>query len=105
MVVNCTKWNTSEACVKQNNCLICKYGREIESIATATTKITTTIMTVPFGSFLRTLNGHSSAITSLTVLQNGDLASVSWDLTIKIWSPIDTLKRTLNGHTNRVFAL
>jgi WD40 repeat protein len=40
------------------------------------------------------------------VLQNGDLASGSSDYTIKIWNPIDgTLKRTLNGHTNVVYAL
>jgi WD40 repeat protein len=43
---------------------------------------------------------------ALTVLQNGDLASGSWDSTIKIWNPIDgTLKRTLNEHTDEVCAL
>jgi WD40 repeat protein len=40
------------------------------------------------------------------VLQNGDLASGSDDLTIKIWNPNNgTLKRTLNGHNLHVNAL
>ena len=45
-------------------------------------------------------------VRALTVLQNGDLASGSNDLAIKIWNPINgTLKRTLNGHTSYVLAL
>jgi WD40 repeat protein len=40
------------------------------------------------------------------VLNNGDLASGSWDKTIKIWNATDgTLKRTLYGHTDYVYAL
>jgi hypothetical protein len=31
------------------------------------------------------LMGHSGVVCSLAVLHNGDLASGSWDRTIKIW--------------------
>jgi WD40 repeat protein len=33
------------------------------------------------------LSGHSDVILGLTLLPNGELASVSFDRTIKIWSP------------------
>jgi WD40 repeat protein len=76
-------------CVEQNNIPICKCGIESTAIDSLTT--------VPSGSLLQTLNGHNSSVEGLTVLQNGDSASGSWDNTIKIWNPIDgTLKRTLN---------
>ncbi len=48
---------------------------------------------------------HIYDVSTLTVLQNGDLASGSYDTTIKIWNPIDgTLKRTLIGHIFSVSA-
>jgi WD40 repeat protein len=105
-------WFQSGACVRQNNIPICKCG--IASTTTASTSYITTTpnpttiltTTVPFGSLLLTLNGHSW-VEALTVLQNGDLVS-SGDFvsSIKIWNPIDgTLKRTLYGHTSYVRAL
>ena len=40
------------------------------------------------------------------MLQNGDLVSGSADTTIKIWNTEgETVKRTLTGHTEYVFAL
>ena len=55
---------------------------------------------------IRTLTGHSDAVTSLVFLPNGYLASGSWDNTIKIWNvSIGSLFQTLEGHTKEVFAL
>ena len=34
---------------------------------------------------LKTLEGHTSIVTSLAVLSDGSLASGSWDNTIRIW--------------------
>jgi WD40 repeat protein len=53
-----------------------------------------------------TLIGHNDSVCSLAVLQNGDLASGSWDNTIKIWDTnTGSLKRTLVGHTGYVWSL
>jgi WD40 repeat protein len=109
-------WISSGTCVKHNNIIpICKCGiestltvNEITNTTTSstTTSTTTTTTTTPFGTLLQTLNGHTQTLHALTVLQNGDLVSGSWDSTIKIWNPIDgTLKRTLNGHTRIVHSL
>ena len=55
------------------------------------------------GKELKTLNGHTDYVWSLTVLADNTLASGSVDKTIKIW---DTEKgqliKTLNGHTGHV---
>ena len=55
---------------------------------------------------IRTLKGHTSAVFCLVVLPNGQLASGSFDKTIKIWDT-NTGKeiRTLKGHTNSVYCL
>ena len=42
----------------------------------------------------------------MELLHNGDLVSASTDKTIKIWDIKEgTVKRTLTGHTDRIFAL
>ena len=57
------------------------------------------------GTLKRTLNGHTSGVFALTLLQNGDLANGSANRTIKIWNQINgTFKRTLNGQTSGVLA-
>jgi WD40 repeat protein len=44
---------------------------------------------------IKTLTGHSDWISSLAVLKSGDLASGSYDKTIKIWdSSTGSMKRT-----------
>jgi WD40 repeat protein len=39
------------------------------------------------GSLVYTLTGHTVGLTSLATLPNGNLASGSYDKTIKIWNP------------------
>jgi len=52
------------------------------------------------------LTGQSDWVRSLAVLQNGDLASGSFDQTIKIWdSSTGSLKRTLTGHSDWVMSI
>ena len=56
---------------------------------------------------MRTLVGHNSWINSLLhITQSNELASGSWDNTIKIWS-LDTgeCKRTLLGHRKGITCL
>jgi WD40 repeat protein len=49
---------------------------------------------------IRVLTGHSGPVCSLTVLNNGELASGSWDKTIKIWNAVKgTLVKILTVHT------
>jgi WD40 repeat protein len=75
------------------------------TIKTTTIPITTTTR-LPYGTLKRTLTGHTNWVRALAVLQNGDLASGSYDNTVKIWNANDgTLKRTLTGHTSYVDAL
>lgn len=52
------------------------------------------------------LKGHTGPVTSLQVLSSGDVASGSYDQTIKIWN-INTSKcsMTLRGHTAQVSCL
>ena len=55
---------------------------------------------------IKTLNGHTNVVFSLTVLQNGNLVSGSVDNTIKIWNQTTgALIQTLAGHTDGVDAL
>ena len=49
---------------------------------------------------------HSRDVHDVAVLPNGDLASGSDDMTIKVWNPLDgSLKRTITGHTGEINAL
>jgi WD40 repeat protein len=53
-----------------------------------------------------TFTDHNGTVSSLAVLQNGDLASGSADQTIKIWDSLTgTLKKTLTGHSDWVRSL
>ena len=53
-----------------------------------------------------TLSAHNGFIYSLATLPDGDLASASWDKTIKIWDLYTgVLKRTLMGHKDMVDSL
>ena len=57
-------------------------------------------------SFINVFIWHNKAITVLTVLSNGNLASGSDDVTKMIWNPNDgLLVRTLSGHKNSVYWL
>lgn len=52
------------------------------------------------------LNGHSDLIQKIILLENGFLASGSYDKTIKIWDlNTGTLFRTINGHMSLVQSL
>jgi WD40 repeat protein len=54
---------------------------------------------------MRTLTGYIKEVTSLAVLQNGDLASGT-NQQISIWnSSTGSLKRNLTGDTNWIYAL
>ena len=54
----------------------------------------------------KTLSGHSDFIVRLIQLQNGDLASCSFDNYVKIWdSTNNTMKLTLKAHTSQVWGL
>ena len=56
------------------------------------------------GSLVRTLEGHSDCVSSVTFSPDGKLlASGSLDSTVKLWNAEDgSLVRTLEGHTARV---
>lgn len=56
---------------------------------------------------LRMLSGHTSAIYSLTILQDGRLVSGSGDKSIKIRNPKDNFNcsRTLTGHSGVIYSL
>jgi WD40 repeat protein len=57
----------------------------------------------------QTLQGHSYSVLCLTELSNGDIASGSFDKTIKIWRKDNkgnfTCIDTLQGHSNYVYCL
>ena len=57
-------------------------------------------------SLIKTLIGHTNWVVSLTVLNDGTLASGSDDLTIKLWD-INTgiVLKTLTGHTAYIWDL
>ena len=51
--------------------------------------------------YVRTLNDHKSSIFKLRTLADGNLVSVAWDNTIKIWNPYleeGALLATMTGH-------
>ena len=57
-------------------------------------------------SVVKTLNGHSSLVITLTQLSNGNLVSGSADSTIKIWNLENgSLLNTLTAHTSSVISL
>ena len=59
-----------------------------------------------FGPFEGTLEGHSINVTSLAFLGEGKLASGSDDKTIKIWNTeTGNCERTLRGHSDSVRSL
>jgi len=52
------------------------------------------------------LNGHSDWVRSLAVLQDGSLASGSYDKTIRIWdTKTGQSTKVLIGHSNYVLSL
>lgn len=55
----------------------------------------------------KVLTGHTSGVSALVHLPNGDLASSSYDKTIRIWSAKtgEQIKRTMKGHTSSVSSL
>ena len=55
---------------------------------------------------VRTLNGHKKAVCKLKCLPSGELASASWDKTVRIWNT-ESMKvvRVLNAHTFSVNSL
>ena len=52
-----------------------------------------------------TYNGHTGQVTDLITLPNGNLASASWDTTVRVWDVRGTCLLTLAGHTDWVVAL
>ncbi len=92
-------------CVNQNNFQICKCETPITPTTTSAIPNTTynSNITVSFGPELQTLTGHKGAVYALAVLKNGDLASASWNMTIKIWNLNDgSIKRTLDAHDDDI---
>jgi len=52
------------------------------------------------------LTGHQYEVLKLATLSNGNLASFSYDFTVKIWNPnTGSLLHTLLGHTSWVTSL
>jgi len=56
---------------------------------------------------IQTLGGHTHYVSSLIQLQNGMIASGSYDSTIRIWDPTQNFKciQTLEGHSDVVYSL
>jgi WD40 repeat protein len=56
---------------------------------------------------IQKLTGHSSSVTALAFSHDGaQLASASWDKTIKLWNPTTgELRKTLTGHSSIVNAV
>jgi len=59
-----------------------KFTNSTTSTTTTTTSSSTT--RTPFGSLVNTLTGHTVIVSSLTTLPNGNLASGSYDKTVRI---------------------
>lgn len=58
------------------------------------------------GYLRRSLIGHTSFVSCLIVMPNGDLASGAWDYKVIIWNLDNgSIRRTLTGHTFWVYAL
>ncbi|MBP5974414.1 NACHT domain-containing protein [Brasilonema sp. CT11] len=55
---------------------------------------------------LKTLNGHTCEVSTLAFIENGQIASGSYDRTIRIWDVITgQCLRILRGHTGFIFSL
>ena len=57
------------------------------------------------GSFKSIISIHNSAVRVVIKLSNGDLASGSGDLTIKIFNEDGFVKKSLSGPSNRIYSL
>lgn len=54
----------------------------------------------------RSLEGHTQPVTGICLLQDGRLASSSWDSTIRVWSlKDDSEPAVLHGHLESVYAV
>ena len=76
-------------------------------LASASYDSTVKLWSTQDGSLVRTLKGHSHAVTSVAFSPNGKLvASGSWDYTVKLWSTQDgSLVRTLKWYSNAVLSV
>ena len=52
-----------------------------------------------------TFNGHSSSVYSIIELKTGEIASGSYDKTIKIWDKQGKCLYTFNGHSSGVISI
>lgn len=54
------------------------------------------------------MKGHTSCVSSLVVMHNGELVSGSWDTSIKIWN-LDNgkydVKQSFHAHNSKVITL
>lgn len=55
---------------------------------------------------IKVLTGHTSGVSAVALLKNGDLASSSYDKTIRLWNlKTGELKKVMKGHTSCVSSL
>lgn len=58
------------------------------------------------GNLVRTLNGHKKGITCLQALDDGSLASGSWDGKIKIWNPTNgQMLHSFKSHDISIYSI
>ena len=69
--------------------------------------MTINLWSLPDGSLLKTLRGHSGWVDSVAIRPDGRLlVSGSDDGTVKLWSlPDGALLKTLNGHSDQVWSV
>ncbi len=81
-----------------------KFTNSTTSTTTTTTSSSTT--RIPFGSLVNTLTGHTGYVARLATLPNGNLASGSYDKTVRIWNTnTGSLVYTLTGHLDAIYTL